>query len=194
MNNVDMEKLKTAQKILHEAYVHFIRAYDYETEFINAKKKRRRHIIIGIIVWLVIIGMTASGGILNFLIKLVGTAALIAFILSEYKKPKEFEEKIEPEEKAGSDFLAQNEDQLQVVPPRYRYPIAVDYIIEMLETGRAENMNKALDMCDEYIHRLEMKEANEAGYEELKREQAGLDSAASIAAAAAIMHNVIGKD
>lgn len=47
-------------------------------------------------------------------------------------------------------------DLIKVIPEKYRYKLAANYIVEVFETGRASAMKEALDLYEEQLHRWNM--------------------------------------
>ena len=55
-------------------------------------------------------------------------------------------------EKNGLAVLAEDPSVLTVIPEEYRYPMATSYLLNIVETGRTDNINQALQMYDEQLH------------------------------------------
>lgn len=39
-----------------------------------------------------------------------------------------------------------------IIPPKYRYPLAIEYIIECFENNRADNMRDAVNLYEQQVH------------------------------------------
>ncbi|MBQ6582549.1 MAG: hypothetical protein IJH77_01840, partial [Mogibacterium sp.] len=63
-------------------------------------------------------------------------------------------------EKNGLAVLAEDPSVLTVIPEEYRYPMATSYLLNIVETGRTDNINQALQMYDEQLHRWNVESAN----------------------------------
>lgn len=58
-----------------------------------------------------------------------------------------------------NDFLKKYSSEMDIIPPKYRYPLATNYIEELFMNGRAISMMEALDKFEEYLHRLRVEES-----------------------------------
>lgn len=55
-----------------------------------------------------------------------------------------------------SKIAESNKDNLEIIPVKYRYPLATDYIEEVFESGRATTIPQALDKFEEQLHRWKL--------------------------------------
>lgn len=51
------------------------------------------------------------------------------------------------------------QDSLDVIPPRYQYPIATAFIADVFQTGRVKTIGAALDKYEEQLHRWKVESA-----------------------------------
>lgn len=54
------------------------------------------------------------------------------------------------------EFLKSNMELLNILPKNYRYPLAANFIAEVLENGRADSLKEAYNLYEEQIHRWKM--------------------------------------
>ena len=101
--------------------------------------------------------------------ELIDIGIAIAFGIFLYKKV--FLTKIEAdladaeriadaEDTKGTEILESNGSVLSVIPSEYWYPKATNYILRVIQTGRADSINQALVMFDEQNHRWKVEDAN----------------------------------
>lgn len=196
MSDKRIEELMAAQEVVEEAYAHYDKADQLEIMSQQEKKKTRRRMIIGIIAWL--IGMMLIPDTVYLLKLMMETAyvgVLVAMIcyIRNHSKTNDLLAQMNEERQIGDQTINSNVEKLTLLQQKYWYPRTIGYILEVLETGRAADLNQALNMCDEQIHKWNLEEANEAMYEEMKRQSehlAGIESNTAIDAAANILRFV----
>lgn len=66
-------------------------------------------------------------------------------------------------------FMKTNIDILNILPKNYRYPLAANFIAEVLESGRADTMKEALNLYEEQLHRWRMENKMNKLIEEQKK-------------------------
>ena len=66
------------------------------------------------------------------------------------------------DEEEGKRIIDANRNLLSFLPYEYWYPMATEYILRMVQTGRAKTINEALVLYDEYLHRWKIENANAA--------------------------------
>ena len=54
------------------------------------------------------------------------------------------------------ELIIKNIDVISIIPEQYRYPLATNYIYEVLSNGRADSMKEALNLYEEQLHRWKM--------------------------------------
>lgn len=70
---------------------------------------------------------------------------------------------------ALNQFVKQNELILTILPKSYRYPLAANFIAEVLESGSADTMKEARNLYEEQLHRWKMENKMNKLIEEQKR-------------------------
>ena len=196
MSNTLLSELLEAREVVKEAYVHYDRADDLEAGAQVEKKKTKRKMIIGIIAWLAFWPVLQEGGaIIGTLISLAYIGVLIAFIkyIRNNSKADEMTEQAAKETEVARSIIDRNEEKLTFLPRDYWYPAAVEYMIKVVQAGRASDRNQALAMCDEQIHRWNLEAQNEAMREEMAMQSGtlrGIDRAATASAVANLMNTI----
>lgn len=82
-------------------------------------------------------------------------------------------------------------DKIGIIPPNYRYQMAVQYIYESFRNMRARNMTEAINLFEEQLHRWKM-EASQQQMVELARQQtaaARMSAVANVVSASANIAN-----
>lgn len=51
---------------------------------------------------------------------------------------------------------------ISIIPERYRYPLATDYLVDVLICGRADTMKEALNLFEEQLHRWKIESKMDA--------------------------------
>ena len=74
-------------------------------------------------------------------------------------KAEEYEQLSRDREQSVNIMIDRYTNEFAVIPEKYRYPLAVHYIMELFETGRAETLPVAFDKLEEQIHRWNMEAA-----------------------------------
>ena len=170
-------KLMNAHQICVRAYPYFERAAAIreEAERKLAKEKKTAKILA------ILAGVLATGllsvllsgalmflqGIASILTIAGGVAAgrmlystvLLAPKLAAYENRMEEAQKQEAE---GQKILQEHEEELVFLPGDYLFPEATGYLVKITQSGRASDLNQALAMLDEQLHRWKIENANEA--------------------------------
>lgn len=66
-------------------------------------------------------------------------------------------------------ILHEKEEIIDIIPQKYRYPLAAKFFVEVLENGRADSMKEAMNLFEEQLHRWKMESKME---QVLKNQQA----------------------
>ena len=170
MSDKMLEKLMEAREIIAEADRHYDRADELELLSLKAKKKTRRKIIFGAIGASIFSLVGESNmGLLTLVMEAALVVAVIAYVrhIIRTAEAKGLIEQMNREIEIANRILGSNEDKLAFLSGEYRSVRAIDYIINVLHAGRAQDLNQALAMCDEQMHRWKLEEANEAMYAEM---------------------------
>ena len=200
------EQLRVADWICTEAYPFFEKAalmrVNAETKAQKEKKsKKTLSIVAGVVFYFL------GGSLLMLLLRGLGNllAFPLAVVFGIYLYKRVFIPRIDSEhagcmkeadaeEAKGTKILEDNIPSLSVIPNDYWYPLATNYLLKVVQTGRAETVNQALQMFDEQLHRWKIEEANasivaqqKAQTEALRgiRKSSAINAAANVANAAA---------
>lgn len=175
-----VEKLRNADSICKEFYPYFESAnkqMEEAEEKLKDDKKTRTVIsaVVGIFVWLllseILMDTLRLPGFFNFVAILIGglagkklyTSVFFPKITEYYNVSMKEALKIEQK---GKLIMEEHQAELSVIPEEYWYPMATEYLLKVVQTERAENVNQALSMYDEQLHRWKLEEANAAILEE----------------------------
>ena len=101
----------------------------------------------------------------SFLI--IGTAifTVIIWFLPKINVQKYLEKAVALEQEAANNYAEierlriRYQDSLDVIPPRYQYPIATAFIADIFQTGRVKTIGAALDKYEEQLHRWKVESA-----------------------------------
>ena len=199
------EQLRAADQICTEAYPFFEKAASVRVDTdAKAKKCKKTAKIISVAAAVVFVGL-ASNLRAAFLREhpVIILAAGIALGIILYKivlLPKIESVRsasmnaADAEEAKGARILEDNVPTLSIIPNDYWYPMATNYLLKVVQTGRADTVNQALQMFDEQLHRWKVEEANasivaqqKAQTEALKgiRRSSAINAAANVVNAAA---------
>ena len=113
-----------------------------------------------------------------------GLAAYIWFCVHSYKKYKNkvlssmtaLEKKARKEVSTGNSIISHKRDALAFLPEDYWFPMATEYLVKVVRTGRAADLNGALDLCDTYLHRCRLEESSARILEEQQAQSEALRS------------------
>lgn len=166
--------LVKADRICNEAYPFMEKASNMRANADEkAVKSRKICKIISIVIGLFSIdamgNLAANTGAdpsMAFLIVIMGILLAVAFYKLVFLKNivdlgvKSEYETAANEEQKGTDILNANADALSVIPSDYWYPLATDYVLKMIRSGRADSVNEALLMFDEQLHRWRMEDSS----------------------------------
>lgn len=160
-----LSKLTIADRICKDAHKHYTKAAEMESEnsALTAKSKnlKRNIIIVCVVASFLVEGMFGwLGSVLSIGIIIGG--------VQYYKKSKkeiedavvEFNEKINAESAAAQKIFEDNAADLSVLPVDYWYPLAIESLIKLLQSNRADDLRQALNLFDEQAHRWKIEEAN----------------------------------
>lgn len=89
-------------------------------------------------------------------------AILYAKCRSSKRYPKNvalYENKAKENRTIADQIAEDNAEILAVLPLKYRYPLASNYIVELFANGRAATLPEALDKYDEQLHRWKIEHA-----------------------------------
>ena len=209
------EQLRTADRICTQAYPYFEQAValraDAEAKVAKSRKNKKIFTIVSILAILTFVPSISTplvavfgtfGGVLSLPVMIAAGLFLYKGVLKPFiersaqRNEDEYVTSVsraDEAEAAGNDILTRHASALAVIPEEYRYPMATGYLLKVVETGRAENINQALQMYDEQLHRWNVESANaeilsqqEAQTQALKgiRRSSAINAAANVTNAA----------
>lgn len=107
-----------------------------------------------------------TGGIISVILMGVVYIVLIIGMWCYPFKAKEHQAKSEEYAQLAEDrtnsidlLIDQYSDVITVIPEKYRYPLATNYIVELFQTGRATSLPVAFDKLEEQLHRWNLEAA-----------------------------------
>ena len=175
------EKLARANYIITEAFKHLETAEGIRNEAARKEKSRKTWdvlISIGIAYGASIIlpGCIAlllprNNTVLLGVLSLVFSIGAVFIGIAVYKKKfspatKEYADNMRKralaEQTHGECLLEKNANDIVFIPSGYRYPLATNYLMNIVQTGRATTLNEALAMFDLQLHRWKVEDANAA--------------------------------
>lgn len=181
-----LNNMTAANDICQIANAHYRRADQLEQQIGQTaaalKKAKVKWALIGLGVYL-LVGMLASQVIRGSL----ATAGLLCFLIivlpiwvgtRGYKKEKSsvqaaidgLRTAIQNEQAAARQVFEDNADKLSFLPADYRYPLAIEYMTKLIQTGRAQTLGDALDRFEAQLHRWKL-ETNSAQMITLQQQQ-----------------------
>lgn len=163
MNAQLAQRMRSAHLVSTEAYPHFLEAVTLQEEAdaaaAKAYKTRKWISIVGVVVLscLPVVGVPVA-------------ILLGVYLYHDYKKGA-FHESVEAARQEGYDHAEEarlagvaimdaHEDVLEGLYGDYCTPVATEYLMNVTAAGRVDNLNDALLMCDEHLHRMRIEEAN----------------------------------
>jgi hypothetical protein len=82
-------------------------------------------------------------------------------------------------------------DQILIIPPKYRYPLALATMIELIQTGRADSWEKCADKYEEQYHRWVVEHNCQQSMILQQQTLTAANSAKSYASAAAVFRDIV---
>lgn len=165
------ESLTKADRICNEAYPFFERASNirYDAEEKAAKSKKRFKILLVVVGLLALSFIQTSltymseAPLISFILIIISIAMVVLVFVSKGKADDRvytLKESADNEDAKGTEILNTNADTLSIIPDDYWYPLATNYMLKVVRTGRANTVNEALLMFDEQLHRWKMEDSN----------------------------------
>ena len=99
------------------------------------------------------------------------------------KKAEEIEIQLKKKTSEANKYIQQNIDTLKLIPNKYWYPLATNYLVELIETGRADTLSTAFDKLEVQIHYWNMENSMK---DQLKIQQTQADLLVGIAIATTV--------
>jgi hypothetical protein len=168
-------KLMNAHQICSQAYPYFERAAAIREEADGRlARDRKRAKVIAVLAGILATGLLSEAlkilplaGVVSILTFAGGIAAgmtlyrtvLLAPSLAVYRQKMGEAQK---QEDTGRGIMREHEEELAFLPEEYCFPRATGYLVKITEAGRAADLNQALVMLDEQLHRWKVEEANES--------------------------------
>lgn len=180
MMNELLEKLKTADGICKKASPYYESAAQLqqqcEEQLANLPKQKKKWILLAVVFYFV--GSSAISTALLF-VPVIGKYLGLAFSflclpLSIYiglKGWKQTQEKtnaeveqrqkeIQAKRAQGQAVFDQYAAEMDFLPVDYWYPLATDYLIKAIKSGRASSLGEAIDRFEDQLHRWKIEESN----------------------------------
>lgn len=198
MNAQLAQQMRSAHQVSTEAYPYFLEAVTLqeEADAAAAKAYKTRK-------WISIVGVVVIS-----CLPYVGVPVAIAlgvYLYNDYKKGA-FHESVEAARQVGHDQAEQarlagvaimdaHEDVLAGLYGDYCTPVATEYLANVTTTGRASTLNEALLMCDDYLHRMRVEEANASIVAEQQAQSEslrGIRKSSAVSAVANVTNTVFG--
>ena len=175
MNNLAM-MLTQVNTICEEVYTHVNRKMDIEKKIENAQKGFRPWLLILMSLVMADVLYIPSRNFFMGLLGFVGTPIVMILVKKASTKSKieELKKGIRVEEEVIAKIYAENAEIISFVPEEYFFPMATEYMLRMVQTKRAETLNEALGMFDQYYHRWKLEQASEAALREQEAQTAAL--------------------
>jgi len=182
-----VNRLNQARDVIYDAFSWYNEAEKHKREYDQAGLKTLHPglILVVSIAWIIIVPVVIAL-ITQALFKYpktftaIGISIVTVFIPwiilkrinnANIEKKREFHrQEYDDNVKRGAMALLVNEDILSVIPERYHYPMAIDYIIQLFNEGRVSDLNDALDRYDTYRHQVVVEVSLAAIYGELQRQ------------------------
>lgn len=134
-------------------------------------------------------------------IALVGIIPYVVYKIVQYKKFKDenaeripvLDKEIASLEKELAEYSEKNAEAISFLPEEYCFDMALEYMIKLLQTERAQTLPECYDKLEEQIHRWNMEEASAEMLQNQKSMQRDLDdieTSAAIAAEASVISAV----
>ena len=186
-----LQKLTTANQVFQEANKYDIRRGEFAQQINAVNNQisnaRIKWIIIGA-VGVVIGGMIGMlvGLVIREILKIIpflemfasrlgplgffAAGAVVVFICyTLFKKEKgkydaqiaELQRKMKAEEDAGSRYLCEHLQEYNFIPTDYWYPLAINYLYDVVKSGRATTLPEAMDRYEEQMHRWKVEGTNQ---------------------------------
>ncbi len=176
-----LQQLKAADRVCQSANEHYVKADQMESQIseVNGKIKKAKikWIAIGLIAWWFFGGIISMiyTAINIMIIQLIGVILIIVgivmdvkFCRGKYIKEKEgfdseianIQRQVQAERNIGQQIFEDNIAAMEFLPSDYWYPMATDYLVKTVQTGRASTLAEALDKFEEQLHRWKIEEAN----------------------------------
>ena len=127
-----------------------------EKERKNAQFDKRNRILIPLVV------LFAGFAVITILSPIAAIIVAIIMRKPKYGPQPHLEKAEECEKKSKEKFDAANMvvqnhlNELSLIPQKYWYPMATNFLVEVIQTGRATTLPVALDKLEEQIHRWNM--------------------------------------
>lgn len=130
-------------------------------------------------------GLGLGGGLVAAFI--IGIIIIVIGIIIDVNRRKDIKwgndyqirtltEENETKMKEMEKVISVHKPRFKSIPDKYFYPIAIEYFIEVIRDGRAEDMKTSMNLYEEQVHRWKMEDMTRASM--LAQQQAAANSAA----------------
>lgn len=175
-----LEKLKAADAICKQANPYYESATQLQQQcdeqLATLPKRKKKWIIIAVVIYLVIVPIVSNillaiPVIGKFLGAVAGMGGLVAAIfvgVNGWKKEQvktdeevaRLQKEIQAKKDQGQAVFDQYAAEMDFLPVDYWYPLATEYLVNMVKSGRASTLGEAIDRFDEQLHRWKIEESN----------------------------------
>ncbi|MCD8373618.1 MAG: hypothetical protein LUC20_00705 [Oscillospiraceae bacterium] len=164
-----LSSLQTADNICKQLMpsLEEISQIEGEIAAIPEKPRKRKWIILFIVgqfVALLFYGIPHVGSVIGFICRIASVVLSIGGYFYEKKsnteKKEQLNTKIERIQNRAQQFLDEHADELSVLPNDYWYPMATDFLVKVVQSGRAGTLGEAIDRYEEQLHRWKVEDQN----------------------------------
>lgn len=177
-----LDKVDHANKVINQIYACAASAEEMrasakkEEKAVKSAKRGRAFIRIlspffSIYIAIIVFGILTFYGLdsESTLAKIIGISAVIAGIVFFWCLPcgvKQHKKQVEEYTRLARErddtfkaLISKYSNEIAVIPEKYRYPMATNYLVELFQLGRATTLPVAYDKLEEQIHRWNMEAA-----------------------------------
>lgn len=175
-----LEKLKAADSIFKKASPYYESATQLQQQcdeqLATLPKRKKKWILIGVLIYAVsctivsniVLFIPVIGRVLGVLVGMVCLVAAVYVGLNGWKKEQEttntevarLQKEIQAKKAQGQAVFDQHAEELDFLPVDYWYPLATEYLVNAVKSGRAATLGEAIDRFDEQLHRWKIEESN----------------------------------
>ena len=156
------DKVEIVHKVINQATIWNVEAENLQ---IKSNKERKEAKSIKKTIWFSpLIGLLCL--LINPVFALIIPIALVIHLLlpknrlkAHIKKAEEYEKKSQEKFNSANMLVKEYAKELRIIPQKYWYPMATEFLVEVVQTGRATTLPVALDKLEEQIHRWNMEAA-----------------------------------
>lgn len=175
-----LEKLKTADGICKKANPYFESATQMQQQcdeqLATLPKRKKKWILLGVLIYAVscpvvsniVVFIPTIGKALGVFVGAVCLAAAVYVGLNGWKKEQQrtntevarLQKEIQAKRAQGQAVFDEYAAEMDFLPVDYWYPLATDYLIKAIKSGRASSLGEAIDRFEDQLHRWKIEESN----------------------------------